>query len=416
MLTFVAYSAYGNEEIDSYTKNKMIEYLSGQGFTAPKRISWNSLYKNDVEDFRGMLNPELPSDGLVFTDNKNPLVEIAYKFEAEAKITTVTNIEWETSRLGNIIPTVHFVPVKLSGATISKCSGFNAAWIASENIGIGAKIEVHRANEVIPNIKSIIEATKATIPINCPCCVEPIKWNGVHITCKNPSCIAQQLGKLMLFYETLFRIDSLGIDIMHHFFGRMDFREVKDLFQMRQWREHIKKPEFTEHEIQLLDILHHKLYKEKVNPENFLAAFGLPAVGQAVSKKLTGINGIKWFFETMTETDLGYLCKGMSIPNPALDSIRSNFSYMKSIYLNIHQGFIEKTAHKMKVVITGKLSKPRESIAHEFATRGIQILSSLNKETDYLITEDPDSGSNKNEKAKKLGVKVISETDFRKII
>jgi DNA ligase (NAD+) len=155
-ISFVAYAMYGPGAQDSTRKGEIMVWLGRQGFTRARMISYPEFQTSCLEGMKGLLNPEFPSDGLVITEENDRFDEVAYKFEAESAETTVTKIEWEVSRLGNVIPVVHFNTVKLSGAKLSKCSGFNAKWIAENKIGAGAKIIVHRAGEVIPAIVSIL--------------------------------------------------------------------------------------------------------------------------------------------------------------------------------------------------------------------------------------------------------------------
>ncbi len=413
LLSFVAYNVYGDNPLIPKKKSEKMAWLYENGFTI---VQYTKLFDRDprfLESMKGKLSPEFPADGLVITNELNPDDEIAYKFVAETAETTVTKVEWETSRLGSVIPVVHFNSVKLSGAKLSKCSGFNAKWIYMNQIGVGSKIIIHRAGEVIPYIKKAITNGEWSLPINCPDCKTELIWIGVHLYCTNKTCDAKIQSGLLHWIEKMAPIDALGENILVPFLNEMRWISPSDIYTSTKEDWGVVLFNSTEHAEKLLRQMYDKLYKEPANPDKFFAAFGLPAVGETISKKISDEIGIHRYFEYGPDT----LMPLRRITRPAVESLYKNFSAMKEVYQQIigSQGFIEKEEIKMgiKVAITGKLSKPRKELTEEFATHGIEVMGSLTKECDYLITDDPTSGSSKNLAAQKLGVVILSENGFR---
>jgi len=421
-LTFLTYNIYGDGEFIPKNKSSVMQWLTSNGFASAEysELTISVLDSGFLEGLKGRFNPEFLADGLVITNECNRFVEIAYKFVAETAETTVTKVEWETSRLGSVIPIVYFNPVKLSGAKLAKCSGFNAAWIINNAIGKGSKIIVHRAGEVIPYIKSVLSRSSGYMPTHCPTCWEELEWKGVHLCCQNPSCPKKIQSNLLHWIEKMAPVDSLGENILVPFLNAMGWKNIPEIYLMNleipSWENVIHSKFTTQHASKTLFQMYSKLYSDKVDPDKFFAAFGLPAVGETISKKISDEIGIHEYFKDII-FPWGFIEKLSRKTEPAVESLYENYAMMKSVYLQIknRQGFIEKEASKMKikVAITGKLSKPRKELIEEFASHGIEVVDSVRKECSYLITDDPFSGSSKNLAAQKLGVNIIAENDFR---
>ena len=424
LLCFVAYNVYGNNDLIPTKKSEVMHWLEQQGFTTAKFkfLFLDSCKIENLEPWKGKLNPEFPADGLVITNELNRFGEIAYKFIAETAETTVTKVEWETSRLGNVIPVVHFNPVKLSGAMLGKCSGFNAKWICDNRIGPFSKIAVHRAGEVIPYIKEVLKMGSHSVPTTCPDCGEKLIWKGVNLYCPNHNCSKKTTANLLHWIEIMAPIDSLGENILIPFLANMGWKTINKIYEdsfEEIWDSVIIEGcRFSEHAGNLLWQMYDKLYNQPVDPAKFFVAFGLPAVGMNTSKRIADEIGIDKFFsgDVMPE-EINALSRKTE---PAIRVLSENFGLLKRVYqqIKLQQGFATKEIRKdsIRVAITGKLSKGRKELAEEFAEHGIDVASSVSKDVSYLVTDSPESGSSKNTAAQKLGVKVVSETEFRSIM
>lgn len=420
-LSFVAYSLYTPSKSHLRNKTAIMDLLDVLGFEAAEYMHCSSLTPEYLEGLKGKLDEEYLADGLVLTNEYDRFNEIAYKFVAESATSTVTNVEWETSRLGNVIPVVHFNNVKLSGANLSKCSGFNAKWIENNKIGVGSKVEIHRAGEVIPYIKDVLTQSElCTIPQVCPSCSSSLRHAGVHVRCNNAGCSAKTVPNILLWYNTMARVDSLGDKIMEEFIKVMGWRSIADIYSTttKQYMVGLDKMS-TKHERKLLAALCTKLYVDKVNPDLFFAGFGAPNIGETTSKRIICDIGIHNYFldAEAPPTSVASLPR---ITEPAVGSLHYHYATMRSVYVLISnsQGFADKTNTKptMSVVITGKLSKSRKEFEAELSSAGISVANSISNGVNYLITDDPQSGSSKNKSAEALGIPKVTESDFRRMV
>lgn len=434
-LNFVAYNAYidpqsrtKDDVFREKTKTKILMWLAFNGFLTPAHdvmtnntvLLQDSLLQCLLESKKGTLNPDWPSDGIVITDEYNLDDEIAYKFPPEEAETTVLSVQWDTSRFGNVIPVVHFRPVKLSGATLTKCSGFNAKWMNQMNLGIGSRIVVHRAGEVIPYIKEVLTTPNPTfLPSFCEVCGTPLKWSGTHLNCHNPECPAKTIPKILHWLYAIAPVDGLGDAILVPLINWMQWVSVKDLYltEYETFSEYFKEAAVTENAKKLIMAMVDVLHVVPVNPVDFFIGFSLSAVGGSTAKKVVSEIGIEDFFADPNKPSE----KLMALKNitvTAIAALQDNYHEMFDIYQRIilnRSGFTP-FIKKDKIAITGKLSKGRKALAIEFEEHGFTVVGSINREVKYLITDDPESGSGKNVSARRLGVKVVSEAKFRELL
>jgi DNA ligase (NAD+) len=256
------------------------------------------------------------------------------------------------------------------------------------------------------------------LPSVCPSCNNTLVWNGVHLQCKNEYCPAQVQARILYWLNTMARIDALGENILVPFIKDRKWESIIDIYSKPFSELYPHQIMLSKHSSSLIWDLCNKLYKEPVNPARFFEAFGLPAVGGNTAKRIAEEIGIDEFFKDDFEIDR--IWELSRITEPAVVSLWDNWDAMRNVYqqIKLAQGFIttEKQGKTMQVTVTGKLSKSRKEIETEFAKHGVTVAGSVNKEVSYLITDDPTSGSSKNKTAQKLEVKVVSETEFRKIM
>ena len=419
-LVFVAYSMYGNGD-DHLKKTDVMDWLSMSKFTTAQWVLSSPKNAELYEDMKGVLDSRYPADGIVITNENDRFDEIAYKFQADQATTTVKYVEWVTSRLGIVFPTVHFEPVKLSGAILAKCSGSHAQEIRDKGIDEGAKIIVHRAGEVIPDIVGVELPMPANMPNTCPSCNGELQWESVHLVCRNPNCPAQVTGQLLKYLKTIAPVDNMGDNLLTQFIDVMEWETVEDIYLSDQedWEIGIYSNFESEHAQNLLEGLSTRLYEEPVNPEKFVEAFGSPSVGNGTSKRIASEIGLGAFF--FDYDSLAAHCANLSrCTEPAVISLKNNWHDMKKVFdlITNRNGFTAKEPASndggVKICLTGKLSRPRKNLIEEFDTMGYEVVDSVTKGVAYLVTDDPTSGSSKNLKAQKLGVVVISEENFRK--
>ncbi|MEZ7820792.1 MAG: hypothetical protein QMB51_00630, partial [Patescibacteria group bacterium] len=169
-----------------------------------------------------------PTDGIVIkplesiamgSTNHHPREYIAYKYPAEKKVTTVTNISFSIGKTGKVTPTIEAEPVELSGATVSNYTGNNYEWIKNKNISIGSKILVTRTNDVIPFIVSTVDNTNAKkleIPEFCPYCNSKLQGTSLKLLkCPNKKCPSRVVYQMEhVTHKNILNIDGLSTEIL----------------------------------------------------------------------------------------------------------------------------------------------------------------------------------------------------------
>lgn len=367
----------------------------------------------------------LPNDGLVLTVGINQEVSayisydaIAFKFPAEDKITEVEDVLWEMSKTGYYVPRVKVRPVDLSGATVTYATAFNAKYIQDNQIGKGTKIRLTRSGEVIPYIKEVLEATGADLPDTCPECAEKLYWNGVHLTCINMNCPNMVRQDLLAWINNIAPLDDFGdtlrLKYIYDLYGRevvsvedmMDTLELGSKYQQGGVQDNLF--------VKMLELLHTR----KVPANEAIMALNIPRFGDKTSVKLAQQPEVleRIMKEAMTTCDpVDLLDLNGYIGDANADAIRDNlwkFARLRYIWNRIEFKDAEQT--KGKVAITGKLSVQRKVFEKELAEAG-WTCGDISKETKFLITDNPNSSSSKNQKADKLGIKKITEAEFRKL-
>lgn len=434
-LVFVAYAAYTDPQKDSeglqphgQPKSGILNWLEANGFFTPSRdvitngpaILKDQYLRSFLESKKGCLDPNWPSDGIVITNEYDLDDEIAYKFPPEEAETKVLFMQWITSRFGNVIPVIHFRPVRLSGAVLTKCSGFNAKWIKQNNLAVGSKVIVHRAGEVIPYIKNVVASSdKPFAPSFCPVCQTPLKWKGVHLNCPNPGCSAKTIPGILLWLSTIAPVDGLGENILVPLVNWMQWTSIKDIYltEHETFQRYFTETAVTENAKKLINEMLDKLFMTPTNPIDFFVGFGLPAVGSSTAKKVVAEIGLDEYFEDPCRAQARLM--GMKrITTPAIVALQTHYREMFDIYQRIvfGQAGFAVFAKKEKIAITGKLSKSRKALALEFEGFGFTVVDAVSKDVKYLITDNPESGSSKNATAKRLGVQILSEDKFRELL
>lgn len=398
---------------------------------------------------------EFPSDGLVLVyddikygkslgkTEKYPRYALAFKWEDETAKTTLRNIEWSASRTGLINPVVEFDPVDLEGTIVSRASVHNISYIRAMKLGIGDQISVYKANMIIPQIaENFTKSNALVLPDKCPVCgcqTEIItsdnndqKVETLH--CTNPDCQAKHIGKFTHFVErdrmniagmseaTIEKLVDLGI-----------IKEFKDIYHLNEHKDEIVSLEGMGE--RSFDKLIKAIEKSrKVKLEKLIAALGIPNIGRDAGKKISkALKGSITSFNKKLEEgnfldieDMGEISNDCIVSwykKQKEDQKEGKSEYFNLLVeLDIEEAKAEAGAEAKlsgkTFVITGSLShyKNRNELISVIEGLGGKVSGSVSKKTSYLINNDTESATSKNQKAKELGVKIISEEDFQKLI
>lgn len=380
-------------------------------------------------EFRRMIwYSEYPADGIVITDNsiefsangdKSEIIynASAFKFKAESAATTILGIEWNLSKTKYLVPTILVEPVELSGATVRRCAGCNAKMVKDNGWGIGAKVSMLRSGEVIPVIDETIEPALVILPEQCPECGAELVWDGVHLKCPNPDCKDIQIQDLLVWCNNIAPTDGLGDTLKLKFFEELHNNTIRDSFHkpfeisiegIYAYNETILARGAQE---KLFMQMLHGLHSNKVSIISALKALNIPRLGDATAELLSHYpDDIKKLMQGEIPDNLAY-----KIGNANAESIIKHANKFKRLnYINRNLVFEDNFSNnsRIKVAITGSLSVPRKQFEQLLNDNGF-ILGDITKDTKYLLTEDPNSGSSKNAKADKLGIEKLTEAEFR---
>lgn len=429
------------EDFGNSVEHQMV-WLQRQGFeTVEYRVVTGETLDEAMEYFSSQVaKNDFPSDGLVAVYDdiaygeslgataKFPRNSFAFKWADEQKETRLLEIEWSPSRTGLINPIAVFEPVELEGTTVSRASVHNISIMKSLELGIGDRIQVYKANMIIPQIaENLTRSGVKDIPETCPACKGPTRIQMVNdvetLYCTNPECPAKAIKTFALFVSRdAMNIDGLSQATLEKFIGHGFLQDFGDIFELDRYREQIigmdgfgeKSYENLWQSIQNarhtvlwrviygLGILNIGLANAKMICREF--DYDLDRIRHATVEELTGIDGIG---EVIGQSLVRYF--GDEKNNRKVDHLMKHLLLEKP----------EESADRQKLagltfVITGSLEhfSNRSEMKNQIEALGGKVTGSVTRKTSYLINNDTASSSSKNRKAAELGIPVISEEEF----
>lgn len=360
----------------------------------------------------------------------------AYKYEDELFETVLTDIEWNTSKTGLINPVAIFEPVDLNGAITTRATLHNITYIKDMMLGLGDRIRVYRSNMVIPKVHdSIDKSGNFKIPDKCPICGQPtriVKENDSEVLyCTNEDCKGRLLGKLThAVSKSAFDISGLSESTLNRLIKFGWVTSIKDIYHLSDYKNHmIVLDGFGKRSIEKL--LNSIEESRNTNLERFLYALSIPLLGKSASKMIAEAvdRDFDTFIDEMTIKGAEYFKYLPGIGSALINSLNT---YWKSHYSEIIQLANEFTFEKPNLVldetpktlqgktfvVTGSVNhyKNRDELKADIVVHGGTVVGSVSSKTSYLINNDINSTSSKNQKAKSLNIPIISEEDFLKMI
>ncbi len=419
-----------------WTMLKQFEFLNDNSFKTPdyKIFSNVDTLEEDLLEFYNECKEEniekYDIDGLVVSSmnwkNENnefyPKGKIAFKVNSEGYETEVIDIEWNLSQGGLLKPVVLVKPVEIDGVTVSRVSGNNYEWITNRGIGIGAKIKIIRSGAVIPKIIDVIEKScEILVPPKCPSCGSKLNFKGVDLACLNPNCLAVVVQRISAFLR------NCGVeDVTEKSLVKFGINTFEDLIS---WEPDPKYKSQTK----FYDAMN-KFVFSKTSMELF-SKFVFDGAGEkTITKiyehfKVTNEEQLDWLLYKKELTDHIIACCTIGFPEGigerTLSKIAQDWNTNKLLlkYFTMDKRWNPKEVVKDEVVedvfhgknfcITGTLSQPRKHFENLIESKGGK-LGSVSKNLNYLLVGS-DAGS-KLDKAQKLGIKILSEEEFLKMI
>ena len=423
------------------SREKQFQWLKDQGFEV---VEYRPVTRDTLDEAMEYFSTQVakndfPSDGLVAlyddiaygdslgTTAKFPRNSYAFKWKDEIRETTLKEIEWSPSRTGLINPVAIFEPVELEGTTVSRASVHNISIMKELQLGIGDKIQVYKANMIIPQIaENLTRSGNLEIPDTCPVCgkeARVIKTNEVEsLYCMNPDCQAKKIKSFTLFVSRdAMNIDGLSEATLEKFILKGFIKDFGDIFEIGKYREEIVNMEgFGE---KSFDNLMASLERARhTTLPRLLYSLGIANIGLANAKvicKKFDYDLEKMIHATAEEIS-GIEGIGPVIAKSYTEYFADEEKMKKFRHLLSHLELEEVkqenrlTLEGKQFVITGSVNHfaNRAQLKEYIEQRGGKVTGSVTSKTDYLINNDVTSNSSKNKKARELEIPILSEEDF----
>ena len=446
-VNFEAFALVTAEGVDfKNSRKEQFEWLKRQGFDVVeyKTVTAETLPEAVEEFAEAVSGYDIPSDGLVLLLDdiaygeslgrtaKFPRNAIAFKWADEIKETKLEYIEWSPSRTGLINPVAVFEPVELEGTTVSRASVHNLSIMESLALGEGDTITVYKANMIIPQIAdNLTRSGKIRIPEECPVCGGKTEVRQVgdvrSLYCTNPDCQAKRIKSFALFVSRdALNIDGLSEATLEKFIGAGFIKEFADIFHLDRHEETITQMEgfgrkSYDNLIRATETASHTTLARMVY------GLGISGIGLANAKMLC--RKFKFDFDRMRHATAEELIEVDGIGGVLADAWIRYFDDEKNQEIVDHllseltfekeeESTEEAIFEDMTFVITGSVEHfaNRKELQEAIEVRGGKATGSVTSKTTYLINNDVASNSSKNKKAKDLGVPIISEEEFIKML
>lgn len=365
---------------------------------------------------------------------------LAFKFADDSIISYLEDIDYEVSRNGVLTPVAVFEPVELEGSVINRASLHNLTIlrnILGDQPYKGQELEIIKANMIIPQIISsetkVLKLedypNKIFAPTHCPSCGKLLAIECENesevLKCKNENCPCRLINQMEHFFSKK-GIEAKGLSkaTLEKLLNWGWIENISDVFELKKYqKDWCYKPGFG---IKSVDnILKAIEASRHCDLDRFIVALGIPLIGITAAKDLTKIFNTWEQFINAVEGDY----KFYDIPNFGLEMhyALKKFNYTeakelvnKYIIFNSIDKNLETTEKNLKdqvFVITGKTQKfkNRDELKNLIESLGGKVTSAVSKNTTYLINNDIDSDSSKNQSAKKLNIPIINEEKFLEI-
>ena len=423
---------------------EMLKFIKDKGLPMDDYIRYATTleevekYITEIKDMRFDLNYDI--DGVVIAIDdirtrellgytvKFPKWAIAFKFEAQEATTTLLDVEWNVGRSGRVGPTAILEPVELAGVTVKRATLNNMDDIKRKGVMIGADVFIRRSNDVIPEIMGVVEsslenATEIKVPETCPACGSHLVLDGAHYFCENTlSCKPQMVKSIVHFAcRDAMNIEGFSEKTAEQLFEKLDIRSIADLYKL-DYEKLLTLDKFGPKKAQnLLDAV-----ERSKTPElyRFIYALGIPNVGVKTAKdlvnKFKSIEGLKsaTFDELVSVQDVGDIVAKCVLEFFQEEKVLATIDELLKLGVNPsfeEKVIVESSFNGKTVVVTGTLQNySRGEIKAKLESLGAKVSGSVSKKTDYVIAGE-EAGS-KLTKAQDLGVTVLSEEEFEKMV
>jgi DNA ligase (NAD+) len=444
-LSLIAYDAAADGD-DVYFKDEKqkISWLKKQGFEVTVTREFSDpeeviKYRAEVAAMRERLPVDI--DGLVIKDpatdmadlrRARPEKQIAFKFELETAFSILRSVEWSES--GATYTPIGIVdPVRIAGTTVQRANLNNPDMIRSLGLMIGSAVSVVKRGEIIPKIEGLApdgaipteslpaEKTAILFPERCTSCKTELVDGGTRLYCPNPGCPKRLLHRLEKWVSVL-DIRELGEKLIRQLFDKERVRHIADLYTLETG-------ELAEYdrmgELSAAKVVRHIRTPRTLSLAAFTAGFDFEGVGETIMDKVAaaGFDTLEKLRAAPVDELAAVYGLGEITARTIVEGLGETAVEMEKVLAG---GIISIAAplaadaqplRGMSFCFTGELGSMKRGEAEEkIKALGAQAKSSVVKDLSFLVTNDPESGSGKNLKARKLGVAIIDEEQFLGIL
>ena len=415
-----------------------------------------------IDNFINIAEKEnLPQDGVVFKFDEVAYGKslgntshhfrngIAYKIFNDSVETTLRDIEWSCGKTGILTPVAIFDTVDIEGSEVSRASLHNVS-VMNEILGRswkGQKIGVYKANMIIPAIRwaeqfdsskfddLVLDVSYINIPDKCPICGQPTKImkdnNSELLVCTNDNCKGKLLGKFThAVSRDALNIDGLSETTIEKFINFGWLNSIRDIYYLSANEKQLKALDgFGKKSV---DKLLASIEKSRnTNLEHFLYSLSIPLLGKSASKMISEAvdHDFNTFIDEMTVKGAEYFRHLPGVGDALINSLNTYWKNHYSDILQLANEFtfetpnivldeMPKTLQGKTFVVTGSVHhyKNRDELKADIIVHGGTVVGSVSSKTSYLINNDINSTSSKNQKAKSLNIPIISEEEFLQMI
>lgn len=441
----IIFALIESDEQISNLKSECFDWLKSLGFEVVEHFKvTKENMKEKVLEFKDRVKTyDIPSDGLVLTYDdieygnslgmtaKFPRHSIAFKWQDETAKTKLREVDWMVSRTGLINPVAVFDPVELEGTIVSRASLHNVSILQGLKLGLGDTIEVYKANMIIPQVaENDTKSNNLVIPNKCPVCggeAKIIENSDVkYLYCMNEFCVAKLIKRLSLFVSrNAMNIDGISDAILSKLIDEGIVKCYADLYHISDYKD----------KIIAFDGFGEKSYNNLINSieksrnvklANFIYALGIPDIGFSRAKLIC--NNFNNDFDKICHLTLEELSAidgvGEIIAQEWVDEF-ANAIFIDELEKLKKEVVIAKSGNtnngaltNLTFVITGSLNhfENRDKMIEYIEQNGGKVVKAISNNVNYLINNDINSTSTKNQKAKELGVEIISEDSLLNMI
>src|SRR5262245_44856993 len=364
--------------------------------------------------------------------SKNPRWLIAYKFERYEGTSRIEDITIQVGKTGTLTPVAHLKPVEIAGTTVSRASLHNRDELARLGVKIGDWVVVEKAGKIIPHVVRVEEHRRDGserafhFPTKCPECHSPVEKDedGVYIRCQNPNCPAQLRESLRFFASrAAMDIEGLGIKLIEQLVDSGLVRSFADIYRLKDRREELIGLERMGEKS--VDNLLEGIEASRSRPLwRLLTGLNIRHIGTRTAQILADEFGtLDQIMAQSAEALSGVLEIGPIIAQSVFDYFHSEIGRgiveeLRGLQLNFGAPADKKAAGPLTgktIVVTGTLQKySRDQIKELIHKHGGKPAGSVSKQTDFVVAGE--KAGSKLDKAKGLGVTVLTEDEFEKLI